>query len=97
MKRCARCDHEYDDAYDSCPECARRIPTSNTMPPKVQDDIETRVSEIERLLNASDVYHFDFWPRAWAILGHNMSAGIIIYGIVLALTALLVLSFGPPS
>ncbi|MDP2182044.1 MAG: zinc ribbon domain-containing protein [Actinomycetota bacterium] len=23
MKRCARCDFEYDDAYDGCPRCAR--------------------------------------------------------------------------
>ena len=24
MKRCAKCDTEYDDAYDGCPNCARQ-------------------------------------------------------------------------
>jgi len=23
MKKCAKCDAEYDDAYDGCPECAK--------------------------------------------------------------------------
>jgi len=30
VKRCAKCDFEYDDAYDGCPQCAR---TSATAPP----------------------------------------------------------------
>jgi hypothetical protein len=28
MKKCAKCDFEYDDAYDACPQCARQIPVS---------------------------------------------------------------------
>ena len=25
MKKCARCDAEYDDAYDGCPACAKAV------------------------------------------------------------------------
>ena len=25
MKKCAKCDFEYDDAYDGCPQCAQRV------------------------------------------------------------------------
>jgi hypothetical protein len=32
MKKCARCDHEYEDAYDGCPFCARPQPTPRTEP-----------------------------------------------------------------
>lgn len=27
MKRCAKCDHDYDDAYDACPRCAKDAPS----------------------------------------------------------------------
>ena len=32
MKKCARCDFEYEDAYDGCPNCARQVvtPTATT-------------------------------------------------------------------
>jgi hypothetical protein len=29
MKKCAKCDTEYDDAYDGCPACANRPPAMN--------------------------------------------------------------------
>ncbi|MEI7815365.1 MAG: hypothetical protein WCJ13_11350 [Coriobacteriia bacterium] len=31
MKRCAKCDYEYDDAYDGCPVCAR-TPQTKELP-----------------------------------------------------------------
>jgi hypothetical protein len=32
MKRCAKCDSEYDDAYDACPNCARIAAPAPTAP-----------------------------------------------------------------
>lgn len=32
MSRCAVCDLEYDDAYDSCPRCARGVRPGSRMP-----------------------------------------------------------------
>jgi len=34
MKKCAKCDFEYDDAYDACPRCARLAPVAPTTPTK---------------------------------------------------------------
>lgn len=82
MKKCARCDYEYDDAYDGCPRCVAAPGGSPTA-------VLARLDEIERLLNSSNVYHFDFWSRAWAILGHNLAAGLIIYLVTLALVVYL--------
>jgi len=30
MKRCAKCDRQYDDAYDACPHCAKEAPSRRT-------------------------------------------------------------------
>lgn len=36
-KKCARCDFEYDDAYDGCPVCARAEVLASSAPPTRQD------------------------------------------------------------
>jgi hypothetical protein len=33
MKKCAKCDFEYDDAYDGCPRCARESSAPGSDPP----------------------------------------------------------------
>lgn len=35
MKKCARCDFEYDDAYDGCPRCAKATVAAATVAPGV--------------------------------------------------------------
>jgi len=43
----------------------------------------------ESLLNSSNVYHQKFWPRAFAIVGHNLLAGAVVY-VGLAFAVLLI-------
>lgn len=100
MKRCAKCDYDYEDVYDGCPRCAHakdQPAESSTLEARVvaleqslsrdwrkwAEDLGKRVADIETWQRRSDVYSHEFWPRAWAIFGHNMSIGAIVYVIFL--------------
>ncbi len=43
----------------------------------------------EKILSSSALYSEKFWTRAWAIVGHSMATGLIIYGIVFAVSAII--------
>ena len=97
MKRCARCDYEYDDAYDGCPSCARTPAVVSPSPTDVDAALQEaarRLDEVERLLNSSDVYHFKFWSRAFAIVGHNLAAGLAIYIVIAIIGIMLAIPLG---
>jgi len=47
------------------------------------DACQDRIEELEEIINSSNVYQSEFWPRAWAILGHAWVASLVFQAALL--------------
>ena len=71
---------------------ALRSPAANALATAAPLTLEARVAELERRLARSNLHSPKFWARAFAVLGHNLTAVLAIYAVffVIALVIMLI-------
>lgn len=52
-----------------------------------------QVTAMENRLNSSSLFSDSFWTRAWAVVGHNLSVGLLVY-LVLFVVAIMLAGLG---
>ena len=53
--------------------------------------LEERVAALEQRLARSNLHNPKFWPRAFAVLGHNFSAVLAIYAVLFVIALIVML------
>jgi hypothetical protein len=54
------------------------VPKAASSPAAGLDELTARIAKLEARLPNSQVIHKKFWPRAFAILGHQLAVGLLI-------------------
>lgn len=92
-KNCSKCGARAPDGQGFCSICGNALSPDANGPvqgPSVRGptnetelkDLISRLSELEAKLPKSNILNKKFWPRAFAILGHNLSAFLVIYAAI---------------
>ncbi|HED09460.1 MAG TPA: hypothetical protein ENJ10_02125 [Caldithrix abyssi] len=93
---CPNCDVELDlddterkNGEYQCPNCGFKYILDDVSDKEKISILLQRVQTLEEQLATSRIFSSDFWSRAWAIFGHQLAVGSIIYLFLILLFLLL--------
>ena len=86
---CSKCGADAGTSPAFCPSCGVAFAAEANAPaathtPESRElarlkELRAKLSELEAKLPATNVLNAKFWPRAFAVLGHNLAAILVIY------------------
>ena len=87
---CSTCGTEAGNAQKFCSSCGNALDGGASAIGQQTGDAQSRdfakvtelrakLSELEAKLPTTNVLNAKFWPRAFAVLGHNLAAILVIY------------------
>jgi len=93
---CGKCGAEAANSQQFCSECGSAFDWQANSPglasaaaTKIDSskiaELNARLSGIESSLPQTNILSVKFWPRAFAVFGHNMAISGLIYGVLFAL------------
>src|SRR4051794_14844325 len=80
---CDNCGSEALNSQKSCSVCGAGLGLQEKTDSNIRvAELKTRLAALESKLPNSKIINVKFWPRAFAVFGHNMAVVGILYGAI---------------